>query len=253
MARHPALVPLSHDHHHGLVIARRMARAHAPDERAEAAAAFAEFLDGEGGEHFREEEELLFPLVSAAAGEPCALVDRALVEHGRLRAAAVRLRRMGAEVDPDDLAAAAALFEAHIRCEERELFPLAERIVAAGLDGLHLPARVPAGGRVSAAAIGPGATWSVASADLNATLVAWPPGEGVAAHRNDERDVLLVVLAGAGTVTVDGRPSDVAAPAAVVIPRGTERAIAAGPEGLRYVSAHRRREAGIAVRRRRAR
>lgn len=225
-----------------------MARARSPQERARAGAAFAAFLDGEGGEHFREEEELLFPLVAAAAGEPCPLVDRALVEHGRLRAAAVRFVRAGEDVDAGDLAETAALFEAHIRCEERELFPLAERSVAAELDGLALPARVPAGGRAEAAALGPGETWSVASADLNATLVAWEAGQGVATHRNDERDVLLVVLDGAGTVTVDGRRSDVRAPAAVVIPKGTERAVAAGPQGLRYVSVHRRREAGIAVR-----
>lgn len=118
-----------------------MARARSPQERAAAAAAFVGFLDGEGGEHFREEEELLFPLVSAAAGEPCPLVDEALVEHGRLRAAAVRFRRAGAAVGAADLAATATLFEAHIRREERELFPLAERILADELDELDLPAR----------------------------------------------------------------------------------------------------------------
>lgn len=246
MARHAALVPLSHDHHHGLVLARRMARARSPEERMEAAAAFAEFLGGEGGAHFREEEELLFPLVSVAAGEPCALVDQALAEHGRLRAAAARFRA-SAGTDPGDLSATAKLFEAHIRREERELFPLAERIAASALDTLSLPARVPPRGRAEAAALGPGTTWSAASAELNATLVVWGPGEGVGAHRNDERDVLLVVLAGGGTVTVDGRPTEVSAPAAVVIPRETERAIAAGPAGMRYVSAHRRREGGVAL------
>lgn len=248
MPRHAALVPLSHDHHHGLVLARRMARAGTADERARAAAAFAEFIGGEGGEHFREEEELLFPLVSVAAGDPCPLVETALVEHGRLRAAAARFRGRAEAVDPADLAATAALFEAHIRREERELFPLAERIAASALDDLALPARVPARGRAEAAALGPGVTWSAASADLNATLVAWGPGEGVAAHRNDERDVLLVVIGGGGTVTVDGRPTEVRAPAAVLVPRETERAIAAGPDGMRYVSAHRRREGGIALR-----
>jgi quercetin dioxygenase-like cupin family protein len=248
VARHAALVPLSHDHHHGLVLARRMARARSAPERSAAAEAFAAFIAGEGGEHFREEEELLFPLVALAAGDPCALVDRALLEHGRLRAAAARFRRAGDALDPADLEATAALFEAHIRCEERELFPLAERIAARELESLVLPARVPAGGRAEAAALAAGETWSVAGADLNATLVEWSPGEGVVAHRNDERDVLLVVVAGSGTVTTDGRATEVSAPAAVVIPKGTERSIAAGPDGLRYVSAHRRREAGIPIR-----
>ena len=36
--------------------------------------------------------------------------------------------------------------------------------------------------------------WSLASADLNATLLAWGAGEATPEHVNDERDVLLVVL-----------------------------------------------------------
>jgi quercetin dioxygenase-like cupin family protein len=98
------------------------------------------------------------------------------------------------------------------------------------------------------ASLDAGAAWSIASADLNATLVEWGPAEGVEPHRNDERDVLLVVVAGGGFVTVDGRRSDLRAPAAVLIPKGAERAIVAGKAGMRYVSAHRRRDAGVALR-----
>jgi hypothetical protein len=41
---------------------------------------------------------------------------------------------------------------------------------------------------------GMGPLWGMASADLNATLLAWPPGHEVAAHTNSELDVLLIML-----------------------------------------------------------
>ena len=86
-----------------------------------------------------------------------------------------------------------------------------------------------------------GGCWSVASADLNATLVVWPAGGGVVLHRNDERDVLVVVIAGGGTLRVDGRQIELHAQRGVMIPKGTAREICAGPQGLRYLSIHLRR------------
>jgi Hemerythrin HHE cation binding domain len=63
MKRHPALVPLSHDHHHALVEARRLRQAADAPDAAAAAAAFLRFFAQETVPHFREEEELLFPSV----------------------------------------------------------------------------------------------------------------------------------------------------------------------------------------------
>ena len=52
---------------------------------------------------------------------------------------------------------------------------------------------------------GPGGpVWGAASADLNATMLEWPAGQGPAEHVNEERDVLYVVLAGSAALTVDG-------------------------------------------------
>ena len=51
---------------------------------------------------------------------------------------------------------------------------------------------------------GDGPLWGIASADLNATLLAWPAGHQVAEHVNAEVDVLVVVVAGTGTASVDG-------------------------------------------------
>ena len=94
---------------------------------------------------------------------------------------------------------------------------------------------------------GRGAAWSATSADLNLNVVVWPPGGGVDAHVNAERDVLWVVLEGSGEVTIDGAVHGVCAGWGALVPAGAERALRAGPEGIRYVSAHRRRQPGIAL------
>lgn len=86
-----------------------------------------------------------------------------------------------------------------------------------------------------------GPVWGMASTDLNATLLVWPPDHHVTEHVNAELDVLLVVLDGSGTVTVDQRERAVHPGHALLIARGSRRAIRAGPDGLRYLSVHRRR------------
>ncbi|MDX6676016.1 MAG: hypothetical protein QOE31_68 [Solirubrobacteraceae bacterium] len=88
---------------------------------------------------------------------------------------------------------------------------------------------------------GSGPLWGLASHDLNATLLAWPAGRGVAEHVNAELDVLVVVLDGAGSVVVDGAAHVLTSGAALLIPRGARRRIAAGEGGMRYLSVHRRR------------
>ena len=89
---------------------------------------------------------------------------------------------------------------------------------------------------------GRGPVWGLATADLNATLLSWPPGHVVAEHRNDERDVLLVVAAGSVTVRLDGEPHALGAGQLIVLPRGSLRGVEAGPDGARYLSIHRRRD-----------
>lgn len=88
---------------------------------------------------------------------------------------------------------------------------------------------------------GTGPLWGMASTDLNATLLAWPPGHGVPEHVNGELDVLVIVLEGNGSVVIDGEPHGLASGYAILIPRGTRRRITAGDPGLRYLSVHRRR------------
>lgn len=88
---------------------------------------------------------------------------------------------------------------------------------------------------------GTGPLWGMASADLNATLLAWPPEHVVDEHINAELDVLLIVLSGHGSAIIDGETHDLATGSAILLPRGALRRIQAGSTGLRYLSVHRRR------------
>jgi quercetin dioxygenase-like cupin family protein len=92
-----------------------------------------------------------------------------------------------------------------------------------------------------AAAGAAGPLWGMQSDDLNATLLAWPPGGGVAEHVNDHLEVLMVVLDGSARVTLDAEGHELAAGQLLLIPRGVARSVTAGPSGVRYLSVHRRR------------
>jgi quercetin dioxygenase-like cupin family protein len=81
----------------------------------------------------------------------------------------------------------------------------------------------------------------MASEDLNATLLSWRPGDGVADHVNPDRDVLILVTAGSGLATVDGEEHALRPPHVLLIRKHARRRIVAGAGGLRYLSVHRRR------------
>ena len=77
--------------------------------------------------HFRAEEEVLFPFMSATITESRGIIDRLLQDHETIRDAVSRLEA-GTEV-ARTLFDLGDLLERHIRREERELFPLFERHV----------------------------------------------------------------------------------------------------------------------------
>jgi hypothetical protein len=91
MKRHPALVPLSRDHHHALVGARRLRQATAADA-ADSTHAFLVHWEEEEQAHFRLEEEILLPAYAARGdgGHPAiarALLDQVMVRRDVLRLA----------------------------------------------------------------------------------------------------------------------------------------------------------------------
>ncbi|HZU20499.1 MAG TPA: hemerythrin domain-containing protein [Gaiellaceae bacterium] len=226
MKRHPALRALSDDHHHALVQARRLRRAAAAPEPPDAAAAiFVEFFNDVTVPHFREEEETVFPLVADDdAARP--LLVQALLDHQQLHRLAAVLED-GGELR-GAMAAAGELLDEHVRREERELFPLIERLAA---DELQQRPRAGSAGPV----------WGTASDDLNATLLAWPPEQGPGEQVNEERDVLVHVVEGSATLVVDGEETTLRPGAATIVAKGTTRKLTAGPHGVRYLSVHLRR------------
>jgi mannose-6-phosphate isomerase-like protein (cupin superfamily) len=178
----------------------------------------------------------LFPRV-VDRDETQALTIEALLGHQRLHALTAQLE-MDLAAGTNDRAVMrelGRLLEAHVRLEERQLFPLIEQVLGeqelAGVDLTRLGEHRSAG-----------PVWRAASGELNATVLEWQAGEGPPAHVNEERDVLLVVLAGSLTVRTDERSETLACGEATIIAKGQRREITVGAAGARYLSAHRRRQ-----------
>ena len=248
MKRHRSLVPLSHDHHHALVEARRLRRAAdgGDEERRLGATSFLRFSSTETLRHFREEEEQLFPTLVDQEGDAGDLLVQALLEHQRIHSLVARLEDGVAAGEPSasTMRELAGLLEAHVRLEERQLFLLIEQTVPEeALSELDFVRRDLTESPVLdlLELCGSGPLWGTETDDLNATLLAWPAGHGPGEHVNSERDVVVVVLAGSATIAIDGEPYAVRAGDALVLEKGRRRSISAGPDGVRYLSVHRRR------------
>ena len=134
--RHPSLISLSHDHHHGLALAlrcRKQALGQLKPMGAkglkERAVEFREFFTNNLVAHFRAEEEILFPQMRALVPESAAIIEQLIRDHQQIRAALPQLESeagLGKLIfDLGDL------LERHIRKEERELFPLFEQHIGA--------------------------------------------------------------------------------------------------------------------------
>jgi hypothetical protein len=144
MKRSAELRDLSDEHHTALVLALHARRAAESGSAAAVAAAWAEIeraFPVALAPHFAIEERWLAPPL-AAAGEP-ALAASLQADHAALRAAIAA----GAPRDAAALAAFAARLAGHVRFEERELFPAAERVLpAAALAAIADACRARRGG-----------------------------------------------------------------------------------------------------------
>ncbi|MFH8935526.1 cupin domain-containing protein [Streptomyces griseosporeus] len=112
----------------------------------------------------------------------------------------------------------------------------------------RVPGLLGAGAGTSGAT---GALWKLAESgrQLDANVVRLDPGTRVAPHIEPDLDVLLVVVAGDGTLDGGGVPQDLTEGAVVWLPHGSTRGITAGDDGLAYLTVHRRRP-GMQIRRR---
>jgi|SRR5579862_1113648 len=133
MKRHPALEPLSRDHHRALVLARELGRA-STENAASVARRYVEFLKGHELAHFALEETVLLPVLPEGAPGP-RLAQRVHEDHAFLRQAMGRLG--SSEADVGFLHAVGRRLREHVRMEERELFPcLEESLSAAELESV---------------------------------------------------------------------------------------------------------------------
>jgi quercetin dioxygenase-like cupin family protein len=112
-----------------------------------------------------------------------------------------------------------------------------------------MPDPVPPVDLASLAAGGnhPGTRWRLDWEELQANLVRLDRGDRIHPHRNDEVEVLVVVVSGRGELTLDGQVHQLAPMVIAHLPKGTVRAIAAVDGPLAYLSVHRRRSAGLQV------
>jgi len=122
MKRHESIVPLSRDHHHGLLCCWKIRQGIKKDIAAERIGAYIRyFWNLHLKTHFEEEEQLLF-LVQ----DP--LCAQAVAEHRMLSALE---ESIAANPATGDLEAFAGLLDRHIRFEEWVLFPHLERTLPA--------------------------------------------------------------------------------------------------------------------------
>ncbi|WP_395298332.1 hypothetical protein ACF9IK_36390 [Kitasatospora hibisci] len=100
-----------------------------------------------------------------------------------------------------------------------------------------------------AAADAAGALWRLTGDDrqLDANVVRLRPDAIVADHVEPDLDVLVVGLSGEGALRCAGIAHDLRPGMLRMLPRGAVRGVSAGPDGVVYLTVHRRRP-GLAVR-----
>ena len=126
MKRTPALQPLSREHHTALTLAKaceRAAQSRDEERIAKTCQRVIQAFSTELEPHFQLEEQSLLPLLHDAGNK--SLEQRTLADHQQLRALLDGLRQNNIEA----LDNFGKLLSAHVRFEERELFPALESLL----------------------------------------------------------------------------------------------------------------------------
>ncbi len=127
MKRHPALIALSRDHHTALVWAKRLQRSGEVDP-AMLMAQLITVFEHELEPHFRTEESDILPVLQRQGHH--ALVSQTLEEHRFLRAEIEQIRAGCAQ----SLVSFGTALAAHVRFEERVMFPAVESALRHQID-----------------------------------------------------------------------------------------------------------------------
>ena len=127
MKRHESLIPISRQHHGGLLTARLLQHGAPPYKgmptTADAKRAYVlQFYEEHLQPHFALEETTVFALAAACAGDLEQQAVRLQAEHRQLEELIQALPRATAAALPDQLHEVGQLLEQHIRQEERVFF-----------------------------------------------------------------------------------------------------------------------------------
>ena len=79
--------------------------------------------------------------------------------------------------------------------------------------------------------------------DLDSNIIGLSPGATIDAHAGPDVDVLIHVLAGSGQLTTELDTLTLCTGSLIWLPRRSRRQFTAGPDGLRYLTVHQRRQA----------
>jgi hemerythrin-like domain-containing protein len=126
MKRSTALQQFSREHHTALSLAKVCERAVQSGDAEQMSAACQRAIQAFTNElepHFQIEEQMLLPLLKSA--EALKLSQRTLADHQQLRALLKELQQN----NPDALDSFGNCLSAHVRFEERELFPALESVL----------------------------------------------------------------------------------------------------------------------------
>ncbi len=140
MLRDPSLIPLSHQHQHGLALAvlidRGLKADPSPGKAAELCGMVADMFEVELVHHFKVEEEVLFPAVREKLASD-GIIDQLVAQHREMESLAGRIAAALEEERIELLTAFGELLSRHIRIEERQLFQeVQEKILPGDLSEL---------------------------------------------------------------------------------------------------------------------
>lgn len=105
------------------------------------------------------------------------------------------------------------------------------------------------GDALTASAAEAGSAWRLEPAErgLDANVIVLPAGDEIRTHTGPELDVVIVVLAGSGTLETETDAIALEPGGIVWLPPRSQRRFIAGEEGLRYFSVHQRKP-GLSIR-----
>lgn len=132
MKRNKTLIPLSHDHHHGLLLAQ-MLKKNAPEYRTlpnlpdQKAKYTIDFFYSDLIKHFRIEEDILYPFIKGLDRTLDEMFIEIISEHKKIEEYINKLKNNGEIVDIMDTLG--KLLESHIRKEEKIVFPKIELVL----------------------------------------------------------------------------------------------------------------------------